>query len=204
MGCRPHFLTPYVVVLHAAKKANKSNKYAKYSSQQIAKLLDDAAKDGAKSKPFKKRCRTESSDDGSSDDDDNDNPILEEETSNLDEITLDNYIFRPLTIIQEQKLEQLLLDVTVSFGEQAVAIASFFNRAKVWIGKLREEQAAMYKNKYYALINLATKIEEQESDDLYDFPNEYLNCISDNNWWKKLKELETLVLPYCAALNQLQ
>ncbi|CAB4390526.1 unnamed protein product [Rhizophagus irregularis] len=67
-------------------------------------------------------------------------------------------------------------------GEQAVAIASFFNRAK----------------------NLATKIEEQESDDLYDFPNEYLNCISDNNWWKKLKELETLVLPYCAALNQLQ
>ncbi|CAB5370766.1 unnamed protein product [Rhizophagus irregularis] len=76
----------------------------------------------------------------------------------------------------------------------------------------------MYKNKYYALIvpndsllrsksalkNLATKIEEQESDDLYDFPNEYLNCISDNNWWKKLKELETLVLPYCAALNQLQ
>ncbi|CAB4375311.1 unnamed protein product [Rhizophagus irregularis] len=355
MGCRPHFLTPYVVVLHAAKKANKSNKYAKYSSQQIAKLLDDAAKDGAKSKPFKKRCRTESSDDGSSDDDDNDNPILEEETSNLDEITLDNYIFRPLTIIQEQKLEQLLLDVTVScsfafrwiedpavkslfhwlnpmialpsrkilsgrilkdvtdevstklldnvkndlsgvtlafdrwknvarqhifgivlitstgemiiwkaincggnrgtaneiiritqqlfaelnqenirvnglvtdsasenasarkqlqllyrdklflpcfahqmnlcigdifkesnsltkVGEQAVAIASFFNRAK----------------------NLATKIEEQESDDLYDFPNEYLNCISDNNWWKKLKELETLVLPYCAALNQLQ
>ncbi|CAB4468773.1 unnamed protein product [Rhizophagus irregularis] len=89
-------------------------------------------------------------------------------------------------------------------GEQAVAIASFFNRAKVWIGKLQEEQAAMYKNKYYALINLATKIEEQESDDLYDFPNEYLNCISDNNWWKKLKELETLVLPYCAALNQLQ
>ncbi|POG55037.1 hypothetical protein GLOIN_2v1886618, partial [Rhizophagus irregularis DAOM 181602=DAOM 197198] len=88
MGRRPHFLTPYVVVLHAAKKANKSNKYAvcracisiigkdeayklkftntkkecarhikncpnfaqKYSSQQIAKLLDDAAKDGAKSK----------------------------------------------------------------------------------------------------------------------------------------------------------
>ncbi|CAI2194616.1 17027_t:CDS:2, partial [Funneliformis geosporum] len=84
MGRRQHFLTPYVVVLHAAKKANKSNKYAvcracisiigkdeayrlkfantkkecarhikncqsfaqKYSSQQIAKLLDDATKDG--------------------------------------------------------------------------------------------------------------------------------------------------------------
>ncbi|EXX53549.1 hypothetical protein RirG_242890 [Rhizophagus irregularis DAOM 197198w] len=58
----------------------------------------------------------------------------------------------------------------------------------------------------YGLENYekTTKIEEQESDDLYDFPNEYLNCISDNNWWKKLKELETLVLPYCAALNQLQ
>jgi len=37
-------------------------------------------------------------------------------------------------------------------GEQAVAIASFFSRAKVWIGKLREEQAAIYKNKYYTLI----------------------------------------------------
>jgi len=37
-------------------------------------------------------------------------------------------------------------------GEQAVAIASFFSCAKVWIGKLREEQAAIYKNKYYTLI----------------------------------------------------
>ncbi|GBB84564.1 hypothetical protein RclHR1_11130001 [Rhizophagus clarus] len=422
MGRRSHFLTPYIVVLHTDKKANKSNKYAvcracisiigkdeayklrftntkkecarhikncqnfaqKYSPQQITKLLDDAAKDGVKSKPPQKRCHTESS--SESPDDDNDDSILEqnknnnnlEETSNSDGITLDNYIFRPLTIIQEQKLEQLLLDVTVScglafrwiedpavknatdkvstklldntkddlfgvtlafdgwknvarqhifgivlitstgemiiwkaincggnrgtaneiiritqqlfaelnqenikvnglvtdsasenasarkqlqllyrdklflpcfahqinlcvgnifkesnsltkVGEQAVEIASFFNRAKVWIGKLREEQAAIYKNKYYTLMvpndnrwnsqyycfasllrsksalkNLATKIEEQESDDLYDFPEEYLNCISDNNWWKKLKELETLILPYCAALNQLQ
>ena len=37
-------------------------------------------------------------------------------------------------------------------GEQAVAIASFFSRSKVWIGKLHEEQVAIYKNKYYALI----------------------------------------------------
>ena len=88
MAHRSHFLTPYVVVLHAAKKANKSNKYAvcwaciniigkdeayklkfantkkecarhikncqnfaqKYSSQQIAKLLNDVTKNGAKSK----------------------------------------------------------------------------------------------------------------------------------------------------------
>jgi hypothetical protein len=28
MGRRAHFLTPYIVVLHAVKKANKSNKYA--------------------------------------------------------------------------------------------------------------------------------------------------------------------------------
>ena len=39
-----------------------------------------------------------------------------------------------------------------TLAEQAVAIVSFFNRSKVWIGKLREEQAAIYKNKYYALI----------------------------------------------------
>ncbi|GBC00814.1 hypothetical protein RclHR1_03980030 [Rhizophagus clarus] len=51
---------------------------------------------------------------------------------------------------------------------------------------------------------VATKIEKQESDDLYDFSEEYLNCISNNNWWKKLKELETLILPYYATLNQLQ
>src|SRR6266496_3074116 len=166
MGHRSHFLTPYVVVLHTAKKANKCNKYAvcracisiigkdeayklkfantkkecarhikncqnfaqKYNSQQIAKLLDDAAKDGAKSKqnkPSKKRCRTESpsfSSDESSDGDNNSiveqnkNNNLEEISQNMVEITLDNYIFRPLTIIQEQKFEQLLLDVTVSCG----------------------------------------------------------------------------------------
>lgn len=35
---------------------------------------------------------------------------------------------------------------------QAVGIASFFSRAKFWIGKLREEQATTYKNKFYVLI----------------------------------------------------
>jgi len=158
MARRQHFLTPYVVVLHAAKKANKSNKYAvcracisiigkeeayklkfantkkecarhikncqsfaqKYSSQQITKLLDDAAKDGMKSKKNnspKKRCHTEPSSSSSSDESSEqikDN--LEETLPNLEEITLDNYIFRPLTFTQEQKLEQLLLDVTVSCG----------------------------------------------------------------------------------------
>ena len=39
-----------------------------------------------------------------------------------------------------------------TLAEQAVAIVNFFNRSKVWIGKLREEQAAIYKNKYYTLI----------------------------------------------------
>ena len=166
MGRRSHFLIPYVVVLHAAKKANKSNKYAicraciniigkdeayklkftntkkecarhikncqnfaqKYSSQQIAKLLDDAAKDGAKpkqNKPSKKRFRTESSLSSSSNESSDDNNSNLEQTKNnnlegispnLNEITLDNFIFRPLTFTQEQKFEQLLLDVTVSCG----------------------------------------------------------------------------------------
>ena len=40
----------------------------------------------------------------------------------------------------------------IRVGEQAVAIASFFSRSKMWIGKLREEQATIYKNKYYTLI----------------------------------------------------
>ena len=40
--------------------------------------------------------------------------------------------------------------------------------------------------------------------DLHDFPDEYLTCIADNNWRKRLKELETMILSYCAALNQLQ
>ena len=35
---------------------------------------------------------------------------------------------------------------------QAVGIATFFSQAKFWIGKLREEQAATYKNKFYALV----------------------------------------------------
>jgi hypothetical protein len=39
-----------------------------------------------------------------------------------------------------------------TIAEQAVSVVSFFNRSKVWIGKLREEQAIIYKNKYYSLI----------------------------------------------------
>jgi hypothetical protein len=169
MGRRAHFLTPYIVVLHAVKKANKSNKYAvcracisvigkdeaykakfantkkecarhiknctsfaqKYSPKQIEKLLDDAAKDGAKlkqNKPPRKRSRTESVLSSSDESSDNNNSISGqtrtsdnndndgEKSSSLNEVTLDNYIFRPLTLIQEQKLEQLLLNVTVSCG----------------------------------------------------------------------------------------
>ena len=48
------------------------------------------------------------------------------------------------------------------------------------------------------------KIEEQDNNDLYDFSEKYLNCISDNNWQKKLKELKTIILPYYTTLNQLQ
>ncbi|GBC10038.1 hypothetical protein RclHR1_00930016 [Rhizophagus clarus] len=318
---------------------NYQNFAQKYSPQQITKLLDDAAKDGVKSKPPQKRCCTESSSESS--DNDNDDSILEQnknnnnlkETSNLDGITLDNYIFS-LTIIQEQKLEQFLLDVTVSCGLafqwiKDPAVKSLFNwlnpmitlpSRKVLSGRIlkdatdkvstklldnakddlfgvilafdgwknmvrqhifgiilitstgkmiiwkaincdgnrgtaneiiqitqqlfaelnqenikvnglvtdsvsenasaRKQLQLLYRDKLFLPcfayqmnlcvgrdangqfgLNLATKIEEQESDDLYDFPEEYLNCISDNNWWKKLKELETLILPYFIVLR---
>ncbi len=42
--------------------------------------------------------------------------------------------------------------VITTLAEQAVTIVNFFNQLKVWMGKLCEEQALIYKNKYYALI----------------------------------------------------
>ncbi|CAI2192147.1 5874_t:CDS:2, partial [Funneliformis geosporum] len=100
-----HFLTPYVIVLHATKKANKSNKYAfantkkecvrhikscqnftqKYNLQQIEKLLNDVAKDGAKLKSSKKRCRTKSSSSDESSVDDNNSMLEKNKNNNLEE-----------------------------------------------------------------------------------------------------------------------
>ncbi|CAI2182784.1 13390_t:CDS:2, partial [Funneliformis geosporum] len=71
MGRQQHFLTPYVIVLHAAKKANKSNKYA--------------AKDGAKLKSSKKRCHTKSSSSDESSVDDNNSMLEQNKNNNLEE-----------------------------------------------------------------------------------------------------------------------
>ena len=101
----------------------------KYTSEQISELLDKAEKVGAKSnKPAKKRSRI-ILDDLSSDEDSDSNsetetetninpsPEHENETDPIqNENVLDNYIFRPLTSSQESKLEEFLLEVTISCG----------------------------------------------------------------------------------------
>ena len=40
--------------------------------------------------------------------------------------------------------------------------------------------------------------------DGYDFPNKYLNCILNNNWWHRVMKIEELLIPYCSALNKIQ
>ncbi|CAI2196146.1 13724_t:CDS:2, partial [Funneliformis geosporum] len=105
MDHRQHFLTPYIIVLHAAKKANKSNKYAfantkkeyarhikscqnitqKYNLQQIEKLLNNAVKDDAKLKLSKKRYYTKSSSSDESSVDDNNSMLEQNKNNNLEE-----------------------------------------------------------------------------------------------------------------------
>ncbi|CAG8766732.1 14655_t:CDS:2, partial [Rhizophagus irregularis] len=131
---------------------------------------------------------------------------------------------------QIETFEQLLLDVTVAcdfafrwvdnpavkelfkwlnpmleLPDRAISLITFFSRSKVWLGRLQNEQAAIYKvhialvtsattrwNSYYycfasllktkgALRNLATKIDEKIISDGYDFPEKHLQCILDNN-----------------------
>ncbi|CAB5357706.1 unnamed protein product [Rhizophagus irregularis] len=113
-------------------------------------------------------------------------------------------------------------------AEEAINLITFFNRSKVWLGRLQNEQAAAYKthialvtpattrwNSHYycfasllktkaALRNLATKIDENIIPDNQDFPRKLLTCIFDNNWWNCIKKIETLLVPYCATLNKLQ
>src|SRR6185436_5959334 len=86
-----------------------------YTSEQIKELLDKAKKDNAKS-PNKSAKRTQTpAKNLSSDDDENDSHLIEP-ISALSENNLDNYIFRSLTTSQINKLEELLLEVTVSCG----------------------------------------------------------------------------------------
>ena len=48
------------------------------------------------------------------------------------------------------------------------------------------------------------KIDDLIIPDNYDFPNEHLNCILDNNWWNQIKKIEILLISYCTALNKIQ
>ncbi|CAG8697960.1 22943_t:CDS:2, partial [Racocetra persica] len=94
--------------------------------------------------------------------------------------------------------------------------------------RLRLEQASIYKsyvsfvspnctrwNSHYlyfasiikshtALKNLATKIEDEDDNNLNGFSRSILSNISDNEWWKNLIQLKVLLEPYMASLNKLQ
>lgn len=59
-------------------------------------------------------------------------------------------------------------------------------------------------NIIYFTKNLATKIDENIIPDNQDFPEKLLTCIFDNYWWNCIKKIETLLVPYCATLNNLQ
>ncbi|CAG8817376.1 26223_t:CDS:1, partial [Racocetra persica] len=54
------------------------------------------------------------------------------------------------------------------------------------------------------LKNLATRIEEENDDNLKGFPRSILFNISDNEWWKNLIQLKILLELYMASLNKLQ
>lgn len=120
------------------------------------------------------------------------------------------------------------LNTLLAVAEQAIHLVSFFHRSTFFLGRLRSEQAFLYKsyvsfvspnctrwNSHYlyfasiikscaALKNLATRIEEEDSDDLKDFPRNILFNISDNEWWKNLTQLKVLLEPYMVSLNKLQ
>lgn len=113
-------------------------------------------------------------------------------------------------------------------AEQAVQLVSFFHRSTFFLGRLRSEQAALYKsyvsfvspnstrwNSHYlcfasiiksraALKSLATKIEDDDNEDFKSFPRDLLLNISNNEWWKNLTQLKVLLEPYMASLNKLQ
>ncbi|CAG8681680.1 1082_t:CDS:1, partial [Funneliformis caledonium] len=106
---------------------NCSSFTATYTSEQINKLLNKAEKNGAKSnKPIKKRSciilddlASDEESDFETETDINIKPSYEYENEIIpiqNQNVLDNYIFRPLTTSQISKLEEFLLEVTVSCG----------------------------------------------------------------------------------------
>ncbi|CAG8703802.1 352_t:CDS:2, partial [Cetraspora pellucida] len=52
--------------------------------------------------------------------------------------------------------------------------------------------------------NFAHKIKEFDDNDLYNFPDDILSNLISPTWWKEIKQLESLLLPYCITLNKLQ
>ncbi|RIB30519.1 hypothetical protein C2G38_2152473 [Gigaspora rosea] len=114
-------------------------------------------------------------------------------------------------------------------AEEAIRLVLFFNRSVFFLGQLRDEQISVYSNKYIsfllpnitrwnshyycfssiiktrtALKNLANKIDEGLDSTLNGFPEDILANLLDNNWWIDLRQLETILLPYCSILNKLQ
>ncbi|CAB4483379.1 unnamed protein product [Rhizophagus irregularis] len=92
-------------------------------------------------------------------------------------------------------------------------------KSKVWLGRLQNKQAAIYKvhtpattrwnSYYYCFASLlktkgALRVYEKIISDGYDFPEKHLQCILDNNWWISIKKIETFLISYCAILNKLQ
>ncbi|CAJ0840501.1 11937_t:CDS:2 [Entrophospora sp. SA101] len=113
-------------------------------------------------------------------------------------------------------------------SQKAIQIISFLNRSVYFMAKLRDEQKFKY-NKYFALLlpcatcwnshyhcysNACFKIcsSEFEADDNYtgndendiEMPLEMCRIIANEDWWKDIKKLEKLLLPFCGALNKLQ
>ncbi|CAG8660791.1 25063_t:CDS:2 [Dentiscutata erythropus] len=114
-------------------------------------------------------------------------------------------------------------------AEEAIKIVTFFNRSTFFLGRLRDEQSLVYKNKYISLLlpnatrwnshyycfssliktrtalkNLGNKIEEGLDNSFSNFPEDILMNILDSNWWTDLRQLEAILLPYCSILNKLQ
>ncbi|GBC53195.2 ribonuclease H-like domain-containing protein [Rhizophagus irregularis DAOM 181602=DAOM 197198] len=82
-------------------------------------------------------------------------------------------------------------------AEGAISLITFFSRSKVWLGRLQNEQAAIYKV-HIALVTSATTRW-----------NSYYYCFASLLKTKgalriSIKKIETFLISYCATLNKLQ
>lgn len=113
-------------------------------------------------------------------------------------------------------------------SNQAIKITSFFNMSTYFLGQLRSQQMNLYNGKAYALTSpcatrwnsfynsfhsilkskgaltiLATNMENSANPDDKKFPSDIANIINDSIFWNNLKELDEILLPFCATLNKL-